>query len=306
MKFILGQKKNMTQLFTEDGTVIPVTVVEATQNVITQVKTRKKDGYYAVQVGSGVTKKRHTKPQQGHLKDLNLSRWMREFRFDANRDAKEEIIEKQLEKFSRGMTFGVEIFRPGDSVSVQGTSKGRGFQGVVKRHGFSGAPKTHGTKDQVRMPGSIGATGPAHVFKGLRMGGRMGTDLITVQGLQIVKVDYDNNLLYVKGALPGAINSLVLVSGPGTFKMRKVVADETVEKTSEDTTKDIAEEEQSAEEVAVEEKTEEVQDQTQADTQTSDKKEETETNSVEEKTEEKEEASAEPAKEESAEEDKSN
>lgn len=220
----------MTQLFKEDGVVIPVTVVEAIPNVVTQVKTKEKDGYYAVQVGTGVTKSSHRKPQLGHLKDLPASRWLREVRLETHMSQtgtspSEEVMKQQIDKFERGFTYGVEIFRPGDAVSVSGVSKGKGFQGVVKRHGFAGAPKTHGTKDQVRMPGSIGATGPAHVFKGKRMPGRMGADNVTIDGLQIVKVDRENNLLYIKGAIPGAINSLVTVIGPGTFKQPKAKAE---------------------------------------------------------------------------------
>lgn len=249
MKFILGQKKQMTQLFKEDGAVIPVTVVEVMPNIVTQVKTKESDGYYAVQVGTGVTKSSHRKPQLGHLKDLPASRWLKEVRFDtymsqAGTKPTDELMKQQLNKFERGFTYGVEIFRPGDAVSVSGTSKGKGFQGVVKRHGFKGAPKSHGTKDQVRMPGSIGATGPAHVFKGMRMPGRMGSDTVTVDGLQVVKVDQENNLLYIKGAVPGAINSLVTIIGPGTFKQPKVkTVKSTEEQTVNDEVKDILDEE---------------------------------------------------------------
>jgi len=131
----------MTQLFKEDGAVIPVTVVEALPNVVTQIKTKEKDGYYAVQVGTGVTKSSHRKPQLGHLKDLPASRWLREVRLETNMSQtgtspSEEVMKQQIDKFERGFTYGVEIFRPGDAVSVSGTSKGKGFQGVVKRHGF--------------------------------------------------------------------------------------------------------------------------------------------------------------------------
>ena len=234
MKFILGQKKQMTQIFEDNGTVVPVTAVLVERNVITQLKNQDKDGYIAIQVGSGATKKSHKKQQLGHLKELKPSRWLKEFRFDLpsgsashvasqsedlNPDAARDDLPEPLKKFKRGMEFGVEIFRPGDKVQVTGVSKGKGFQGVVKRHGFHGQDKTHGNKDQLRMPGSIGATGPAHVFKGMRMPGRMGTDKITVAGLQVVKVDQEKNLLYIKGALPGAMNSLVMIQGPGTFKL---------------------------------------------------------------------------------------
>ena len=200
----------MTQIFREDGVVVPVTAVKAVPNVVTQIKTKDRDGYDAVQVGSGTTKKRLTKPVRGHVKNDVASRWIKEFRLN---DAQAE----SMKNVAVGEKIGVNMFRPGDSVQVVGVSKGKGFQGVVKRHGFKGAPKTHGTKDQVRMPGSIGATGPARVFKGMRMGGRMGTDQTTISGLSVVKVDVKENLLYIKGALPGSINSLVKISGPGKF-----------------------------------------------------------------------------------------
>ncbi len=202
MKVILGKKLHMTQQFLEDGTVIPVTVVQAGPCVVTQVKTAEKDGYTAIQLGFG-EKKRLAKPQIGHLKDLPKAAVMKEFRFDSA---------EVMGEIKRGDTLSVEQFTAGDKVSVTGTSKGRGFQGVVKRHGFGGSPATHGHKDQLRMPGSIGSTGPARVFKGKRMPGRMGNEQVTVRNLEIVGTDAKDNLLFIKGAVPGARNSLVSVT----------------------------------------------------------------------------------------------
>lgn len=215
MKFAIGQKKQMTQIFFEDGRVIPVTAVKIDKNVIIDVKTKERDGYWAVKVGSGVLKKKITKPLQGVLKGLKNSRWIKEFRLNNDQ------AQNALDKFTRGVEFGVEIFRPGDKVTVTGYSKGRGFQGVVKRHNFSGAPASHGTKDQLRMPGSIGATGPAHVFKGKKMPGHMGNQKVTIKGLEVIKVDREAGILYIKGALPGSFNSMVLISGPGRFIIKK-------------------------------------------------------------------------------------
>lgn len=194
MKCIIGTKQGMTQIFREDGTVVPVTRVQAGPCTITQVKTKEKDGVNSIQVGFGTQKKfRINRAQQGHLNGLPDVRVMKEFRTTE--------AESGLE---RGTTFTVTTFEPGDKVSVTGTSKGKGFQGVVKRHKFAGAISTHGTKDQVRMPGSIGATGPARVFKGMRMGGHMGAEQTTVQNLEIVAIDEANNELLIKGAVPGA------------------------------------------------------------------------------------------------------
>lgn len=208
MKFILGKKIEMTQKFMDDGSVVPVTVVQAGPCVITQVKREAQDTYAAVQVGFD-TKKSLTKSLLGHLKGLGELRFLREFR----------LSDAEAEQFIRGMRITASVFAKGDLVAVNGTSKGKGFQGVVKRHGFKGAPKTHGNKDQLRMPGSLGAGEPQHVFKGMRMGGRTGGDVVTVHNLQIVEVDADKGLLYVKGALPGHRNSLVALYGAGEMKI---------------------------------------------------------------------------------------
>lgn len=183
----------MTQVFRDDGTVVPVTRVQAGPCVVTQVKTKEKDGVDAVQVGFGAQKLfRLNKAKQGHLKDIEPMRHLHDFRIDG---------ETQV---SRGDRFTVSIFAPGDVVDVVGRSKGRGFQGVVKRHGFHGSKATHGNKDQERMPGSIGSTGPQRVFKGMRMAGHMGDAQVTVKNLEIVEVKPKENELWIKGAIPGA------------------------------------------------------------------------------------------------------
>src|SRR3989338_2602459 len=180
-KFILGKKVEMTQLFDEQGTVIPVTVIEAGPEQVTQVKTRDIDGYQAVQV--------------------EFKKKRREFKADKS--------------FEKGASISVSVFQPGDVVKVSGITKGRGFQGVMKRHGFHGAPATHGTKHAHREPGSIGGAGRAggRVAKGMRMAGRMGSDRVTVRNLKIAKVDLENNMLAIKGAIPGRRGTLLEIRG---------------------------------------------------------------------------------------------
>lgn len=205
MKFILGKKIEMTQVWQEDK-VVAVTKVQAGPCKVVQVKTEDKDGYKAVQVGFGDKKEKNiNKPQIGHTKGLGNFRYLREFR------AEDEV--------KRGDMIDIATFGKGDIVRVTGTSKGKGFQGVVKRWGFAGQVKTHGNKDQLRMPGSIGATGPAHVFKGTRMGGRMGGKQITTTNLEVIDVDVENNILYIKGSVPGARNGLVMIKGEGELKI---------------------------------------------------------------------------------------
>lgn len=200
MKFILGKKIEMGQVWNENGELVPVTWIEVKPCKVVQVKTKEKDGYDAVQIGFG-QKKHANKPMQGHFKDLPVFRYLKEFRISDSAG------------FQRGQEISVSIFKPGDKILVSGTSKGRGFQGVVKRHGFSGSPKTHGHKDQLRMPGSIGATDPARVFPGTRMAGQMGNQRVTVTNLEVVQVNEKENRLAVKGAVPGARNSLVEIKG---------------------------------------------------------------------------------------------
>ena len=189
----------MTQLFREDGSLVPVTLIEAGPCVVTQLKTKDSDGYGAVQLGFGEVK-RSNKPMQGHFRPSRSSRYLREVQAD------------DPSEFSVGQTLGVDIFSEGEKVDVIGRSKGRGFAGTMKRHGFHGGPRTHGQSDRARAPGSIGGgTTPGKVFKGLKMAGHMGNRRITVKGLEIVKVDTDRNILAVKGGIPGAPNSLVQI-----------------------------------------------------------------------------------------------
>lgn len=195
MKFILAKKLEMTQVYRPDGAVVPVTLVQAGPCVVTQVKTSEKDGVNAVQIGF-LSAKKLSKPEAGHLKDLPLMSELRDFRVEAGSELK------------RGDAVEASVFQAGDMVNVTGMSKGKGFQGVVKRHGFHGHPTSHGHKDQERMPGSIGAGGPQHVFKGRRMAGHMGHDQVTVQKLEVVEVR-DGGILAIKGAVPGSRNTVL-------------------------------------------------------------------------------------------------
>ena len=203
MKFILAEKREMTQKFADNGAVVPVTRLIAGPCLVTQVKTAKTDGYTALQLGFG-SKKKLSKPMAGHLKKLGNFRYTKEFR-----------IAEDKNDFKAGDKISVKIFAVGDTVQVTGVSKGRGFQGVVKRHGFHGSPATHGHKDQNRMPGSIAAGGPQHVFKGTRMAGRMGGDQVTVKNLKVVEVNPAANEIFIRGAVPGPISNLILISGEG-------------------------------------------------------------------------------------------
>jgi len=210
MKIILGKKIAMTQRYGADGQVVPVTIVEAGPCFITQVKTAAEDGYQAIQIGYG-QKKKTNKPLSGHLKNLK-ARHIKELKLDKE----DEVAYKVGEKIE------VSIFNKGEKVKVRGTTKGRGFQGVVKRHGFHGAPKTHGTKDQLRHSGSVGAKGVAHTFKGTKMGGRMGGEQATIKNLEIIEIEPEKNLLYIKGAIPGSRNSLVEIYAPGEMKIEAI------------------------------------------------------------------------------------
>lgn len=200
-KFIIGKKQNMTQVYDENGRVIPVTIVNVEPCIVTQVMTEETDEYSAVQLGYGTRKEKNVaKPQIGHSKGLGSFEGFREFRMDG----KEVTL-------AVGDMVELSQFEAGDRVKVTGLSKGKGFQGVVKRHGFKGQPSSHGTKDQVRMPGSVGATGPQRVFKGTRMGGQMGDQQSTSLNLEVVKVDVNNNQLYLRGAVPGARNGVLAI-----------------------------------------------------------------------------------------------
>ncbi len=204
-KFLLTKKLHMTQLFDENGNVVPVTVLAATPNTITQIKTSEKDGYTAVQVGMGERRaKTVSKSVVGHTKaasktDGKVFRHLSEFWVSDS------------SAYKVGDTVAVSQFTPGDKLKIHGFSKGKGFQGVIRRHGFHGQPASHGHKDQERAGGSIGAGGVQRTFKGLRMPGQMGGTHITVPNLKVIKVDAEANELYVRGAVPGARNTLIWI-----------------------------------------------------------------------------------------------
>jgi large subunit ribosomal protein L3 len=224
MKFILGEKAMMTQIWSGDE-VVAVTPVSAGPCVITQVKNKTSDGYNALQMGFGERKEKNiNKPQRGHFKKTGLKpKHVREFRVD------------EAPSFKEGDVVSVETFAVGDIIDVSGVSKGRGFQGVVKRHHFHGFRKTHGNKDQERMPGSIGAKGPAHVFKGTRMAGRMGGDRVTTTNLKIAAIDAENNILFVAGAVPGALHSLVMIRSKGDLQVNLKTAVQTIKEEIKET-----------------------------------------------------------------------
>lgn len=211
MTLILGRKKGMTQLFAEDGSVTPVTVVEAGPCVVTQVRTEEKDGYNAVQLGfEDAADRRIAKPQRGHFKSTGVA---------PKRHLREERLHRPA-KVSVGDAVTVEAFTVGDVVDVVGTTKGRGFAGTIKRHGFSRGSETHGCMN-VRQPGSIGCSAyPARVFKGKRMAGHMGARRHTSKNLEVMRVDQIKNLLFVKGAIPGPPNGLVQVQSAKTGAKR--------------------------------------------------------------------------------------
>jgi len=216
MKFIIGKKIEMSRVWRDDE-AITVTKVSAGPCTVVQIKTKDKDGYDAIQIGYGVrAEKNIAKPQIGHMKGLGNFRFLREFRYDHGHN---QGYEKEFDTLKAGTKLTVGIFSAGDKVEVEGVTKGKGFQGTVKRHGFHGHNTTHGTKDQVRMPGSIGAGEPQHVFKGMRMAGRMGDEAITIRNLKIIEVNNEENTLLISGCLPGARNSLVLISGAGELKL---------------------------------------------------------------------------------------
>jgi len=201
MKFILARKERMTQIFSEDGTVFAGTVLKTVPNVVTQVKSAETDGYTAVQVGFEDQKaERLSKAVLGHLKGKAL-RVLKEFRVEDTAD------------YAVGTEVALDTFAAGDEVSVAGTTKGKGFQGVVKRHGFHGGRRSHGQKHSEREPGSIGGGGRAggRVAKGMKMGGRMGGDRVTVTGLKVLHVDAAKGEIIISGAVPGAKGTLVEV-----------------------------------------------------------------------------------------------
>jgi large subunit ribosomal protein L3 len=198
---IIGKKVGMTQVFAEDGSLVPVTVIQAGPCLVVQKKTSEKDGYDAVQVGlvEKVSIRRVTAAVRGHFDKAGIQpvRTLAEFPYQGDANVGDRIL--------------VDIFKPGDTIDVVGRSKGKGFQGVVKRHNFAGGRATHGSMFH-RAPGSIGASAfPSRVMKGMRMGGRMGGDQVTVKNLRVAKIDAENNLIYIRGAVPGGRNGLVIV-----------------------------------------------------------------------------------------------
>lgn len=191
------------QVFDSEGVVSPVTVITAGPVVVTQIKSEEKDAYSSVQVAFGKKNKKNiNKPLQGHFKELGDFRHLKEFR-----------LKESEADYKVGDTIDLSVFEVGDKVTVSSISKGKGFQGVVKRHGFHGGPRTHGQKHSEREPGSIGATGPQRVFKGTKMGGRMGSDRVTTKSLKIVQIDKVNNQLLIKGAIAGRKGTLVEIVG---------------------------------------------------------------------------------------------
>jgi large subunit ribosomal protein L3 len=200
---IIGKKIGMTQLFQENGETVAVTAIQAGPSVVTQVKSRDRDGYDAIQVGfieNKVKQSQLSSPEKGHLRGLENVRYLREFRTD------------DISTVKRGDKVDVGFLKHGDLVNVTGLSKGRGFAGVVKRHHFAGGPKTHGQTDRHRAPGSIGATTfPGRVLKGKLMAGHMGNRRVTARNLEVIQADPERNLLLVKGAVPGADGELLVI-----------------------------------------------------------------------------------------------
>jgi len=202
---IIGRKIGMTQLFQESGEAMVVTAIQAGPSVVTQIKSRERDGYDAVQVGfieNKVKQSRLSSAEKGHLRGLENVRYLREFRTD------------DISSVKRGDKVDVGFLKQGDLINVTGFSKGKGFAGVVKRYHFAGGPKTHGQTDRHRAPGSIGATTfPGRVLKGKRMAGHMGNRRVTARKVEVIKADPESNLLLVKGAVPGATGGLLIIEG---------------------------------------------------------------------------------------------
>lgn len=198
MKFILGKKIKMSQVFKEDGEVVPVTLVEAGPCFVTQIKTEEKDGYKAVQVGFEKIEKEKKKRKSLKGKEF---KYLKEFKVD------------DVSKFKIGQEIDVSVFSEGEKVSVSGISKGKGFQGGIKRWGFATRGRSHGVKHERRNIGSVGIENVSRVFKGKKMPGRMGGERVTVKNLEVVKVDKENNILYIKGALPGRRGTILEIKG---------------------------------------------------------------------------------------------
>lgn len=256
MKGILGKKIGMTQVFTTNGTLIPVTVIEVEPNVVTQIKTVEKDGYDAIQLGTGSKRESlSNKPEMGHVKKANTTpkRFLREIRG------------VNVNDYTLGQTIGVDIFEAGEIVDVTGTSKGKGFQGVIKRYNQSRGPMGHGSQYH-RGVGSLGTHLPMHVLKGKKMPGQMGNVQRTVQNLEIVSVDTENSVILVKGNVPGAKKSFVMIHTAARKPDEKVeaadllvyaeatpVVEEVVEEVTEENVTEEVSEEVATEETAAEE-----------------------------------------------------
>ncbi|NTU69375.1 50S ribosomal protein L3 [bacterium] len=212
MKLLLGKKQGMTNLFTEEGRFVPVTIIKSGANYITAIKNTEKDGYSALQIGFGENKKTK-KPQAGQFKKAKTPdlKHMREVRVDA----------EQIESHKEGEQFNVSIFTEGEKIKVTGTSKGKGYQGVIKRHGFRRGPMGHGS-DHHREPGSIGSAYPQHVMKGTKLPGQTGRTTVSTKNLKIAGVDEENQILYIKGAVPGPNKSLIMLIGQGGFESKVI------------------------------------------------------------------------------------
>ncbi len=201
-KGLIGKKIGMTQVFDENAKAIPVTVIEVAPNIVVQIKTKEIDGYDSIQLGFGDVKDKHlNKPKKGHLEKFKIEnvKYLKEFRLN------------DTEKYEVGQKLGADVFEKGDIVSVQGTTKGKGFQGVIKRHGQQRGPTTHGSRYH-RRPGSMGASAtPSRVVKGKKLPGHMGSVTRTIKNLEIISVDNDKNVILVKGSIPGPKGSIVKI-----------------------------------------------------------------------------------------------
>ena len=233
MKGILGRKIGMTQVFTESGKLIPVTVVEVEPNVVTQIKTKENDGYEAIQLGFDTKREKlATKANAGHAAKAKTTpkRFYR------------EIKGVDINDYSLGQEIGVDIFTKGEIIDVTGTTKGKGFQGVIKRHNQSRGPMGHGSHYH-RRPGSMGTMRPMRVFKGKALPGHMGTLTVTIQNLMVVDVDKENNVILVKGNIPGPKKGLVIiktsVKNPKTVEVENLVSYETETKVEEVATEEV-------------------------------------------------------------------
>ena len=249
MKGILGKKVGMTQVFTKAGKLIPVTVIEVEPNVVTQIKTTEKDGYDAIQLATTTVKEKSSnKAKMGHTKKANTApkRFLRELRG------------VNVNDYTLGQTINIDVFKEGEVVDVQGISKGKGYQGVIKRWNQSRGPMGHGSQYH-RGVGSLGTLLPMHVLKGKKMPGHMGSETVTIQNLEVVSVDLENNVILVKGNVPGPKKSLVLIktsvkkgdkanAAPELITYTETVVPETVEESTEEATEEVPAEEEVKEE----------------------------------------------------------